>query len=258
MTPRAGRRHPLRDLLVSGLICATGAGLLTGCAGEEEPPPDPDEGTNGLASLPAATIEERAFEAASEAESLRLTGSVTAGEAGFRLDMRLGPEGGVGEVSTQGATFELLRVEDELFIKADAAFWQYQQSEDEAERDIDPSTKLEGMYVKVPPDDPSYDQLSGFTDKTLMLELLLTMEGTRETGDRGMFNNVQTVSVVADEGAGGVLEVALVGDPYPLRLERGGEAGEIRMAEWNEEFPLRAPQEEQIVDYGDQILKDAG
>ncbi|WP_103528194.1 hypothetical protein, partial [Streptomyces sp. SM12] len=256
MTVRARRRHPLRDALVSGLLCAAGAGLLGGCS--SEPPPDPDEGTNGLASLPADTVEERALAVAGEADALRLSGTVTAGEAGFRLDMRLGPQGGMGEVSTQGMTFEILRIEEELFIKADAAFWQFQQSEeDEADPGIDPAEKLDGMYVKVAPEDPSYEQLSGFTDKSVMLDLLLTLEGTRETGERGEIGGVETISVIADEGAGGVLEVSLIGDPYPLRLERGGEAGEIRMADWNEEFTLRAPAEDQIVDYGDKILKDA-
>jgi hypothetical protein len=227
------------------------AGLLGGCSSA-----DPDEGTNGLAKLPAETIEKQAQEAAAAADALRLSGNVQTGEAGFRLDMRLGPDGGVGEVSTQGMTFELLRVEEDLYIKADAAFWQYQQEEeDEADPDIDPAEKLEGKYVKVAPEDPSYAQLSGFTDKSVLLDGLLILEGERETGERGEIGGVRTISVIADAGAGGVLEVSLIGTPYPLRLERGGEAGEVRMADWNEEFTLRAPKKDQIVDYGDTILR---
>lgn len=256
---RSSRRRRSRPLL-SGLTCtlAIVAGLLSGCSST-----DPDEGTNGLGKLPPETIEERARDAAEAAEALRLSGSVLTGDASFRLDMRLGPDGGFGEVSTQGMTFELLRIEEDLYIKADAAFWQFQQSEEggegggseETDPDIDPSQKLENMYVKVAPDDPAYEQLSGFTDKAVLLDGLLILDGERETGDRGEIGGVQTISVMGDEGSGGILEVSLIGTPYPLRLERGGEAGEVRMADWNAEFTLRAPKEDQIVDYGDKILR---
>lgn len=252
----SSRRRRRPGAGVTGVM-VTVAVLLGGCSSA-----DPDEGTNGLAKLPPETIEQRAREAAEAADALRLSGSVLTEEAGFRLDMRLGPDGGIGEVSTQGMTFELLRVEEELYIKADAAFWRYQQEdgedgegEEEVDPDIDPAEKLEGKYVKVAPEDPAYEQLSGFTDKSVLLDGLLTLEGERATGDRGEIGGVRTISVVADEGAGGVLEISLIGTPYPLRLARGGDAGEIRMADWNKDFTLRVPKEDQIVDYGDKILR---
>lgn len=253
MTVRVRSRRRRRSLGVGVTsVMLVVAGLLGGCSAA-----DPDEGTNGVGKLPAETIEQRAREAAEAADALRLSGSVLTGEASFRLDMRLGPDGGIGEVSTQGMTFELLRVEEDLYIKADAAFWRYQQEDEDGEvdPDIDPAEKLEGKYVKVAPEDPAYEQLSGFTDKSVLLAGLLILEGERATGDRGEIGGVRTISVVADEGAGGVLEVSLIGTPYPLRLERGGEAGEVRMADWNKDFTLRAPQEDQIVDYGDKILR---
>ena len=63
---------------------------------------------------------------------------------------------------------------------------------------------------------------------------------------------VRTVQVTAGEGAGGKLDVSLVGTPYPLRLERGGGAGVVELAEWDKEFTLRAPKKNQIVDHGEQ------
>ena len=258
--PRAaGPVSRLGSGLARTVAALTLVGLLGGCSSE-----DPDEGTNGMGRLPAEAVEERARESAESAHTLRLSGSVLTGDASFRLDMRLGPDGAVGEVSTQGMTFELLRIGEDLYIKADAAFWQYQQSDDAGadgdgddvtDPDINPSEKLEGKYVKVAPKDPAYEQLSGFTDKSVLLDGLLILEGVRQTGERGEIDGVRTITVIADEGAGGILEVALVGTPYPLRLERGGEAGEVRMADWNKEFTLRAPKDDQIVDYGDQILR---
>ncbi|SFB90987.1 hypothetical protein [Streptomyces aidingensis] len=240
--------------VITGAICAGLAAMSAACGS-----PDPDEGTNGLAGQPPATIEERALDAAQEAVTVRLSGSVVADGRSFRLDMRLGPDGGVGEVSTEGMTFELLRVGEQLFIKADEAFWEYRQGEgEETDPEIDPAERLEGKYVKVAPEDPAYQQLSGFTDKNALLAGLLVMEGERETGERGEIGGRKTIQVLADGGAGGVLEVSLTGEPYPLRLARGGDAGEVQMGDWGEEFTLRAPKEEQIVDYGDKVLPDTG
>lgn len=237
--------------LIAGAACAALGLALPGCAG------DPDEGTNGLGRLPASTIEERALNAAGEAESLRLSGTVLTSGGSYRLDMRLGTDGGVGEVSGEGIAFELLRVGEDLYIKADADFWKHQQLDEElAERDIDPAESLDDMYVKVPPEDPAYAQLSGFTDKSVLLDGLLALEGERETGERGRIGGTRTIRVVAAGGDGGALEVSLSGTPYPLRLERGGDAGEVRMSDWNREFTLHAPKDSQIVDYGDEILTE--
>lgn len=237
---------PAWRLVAAGVVCAA----LAACGST-----DPDEGTNGVGKLPAEEIEELALEAATEAETVRLSGSVITEGHAYRLDMRLGPHGGVGEVSDEHTTFELLRVDEELFLMADAQFWQEQQdgAEDES-GDPDPAEKLEGMYVKVAPEDPTYEQLSGFTDKGVLMEGLLTLEGERQTGERGELDGVQTIRVEAGGGTGGAMEVSLLGTPYPLVLERGGEAGQLKMAEWNKDFSLRPPPDEQVVDYGDQML----
>ncbi|GAB3126106.1 hypothetical protein GCM10027160_49420 [Streptomyces calidiresistens] len=240
---------------LSGAICAavlTGAGL-TGCGGSS---PEPEEEVNELVSQPAEVIEERAMEAALAADAVRLTGDIITEGRKFRIDMRLGPDGGIGEVSTQGMNFELLRVGEDLFLKADGAFWQHQweDGDEEAEAGIDPSGTLEGKYVKVAPDDPVYGTLSGFTEKNTMIPLLITMEGERSTGERGEIDGIETIGVLAGEGAGGVLDVALVGDPYPLRFARAGEAGQLSLLDWDQEFTLRAPKEEDILDYGDKMI----
>ncbi|PJT45510.1 hypothetical protein CWI85_38340, partial [Streptomyces albidoflavus] len=47
-------------------------------------------------------------------------------------------------------------------------------------------------------------------------------------------------AVSGDGGAGGTLDVSLEGTAYPLRLTRAGDAGELRMRDWNEKFTLPA------------------
>ncbi|MTE20869.1 hypothetical protein F0L17_17450 [Streptomyces sp. TRM43335] len=234
-----------------GAVCAVLLTVLTGCASK-----DPDEGTNGVGRLSADKIEDRARKAAEAAGSVRLSGSVVSEGRTYRLDMRLSGDGGLGEVAAKGGSrFELLRVDDDLYLKANAEFWGRQGEGDEepSETDLAAARKLEGKYVKVPPGDPAYEQLSGFTDKDVLLDGLLNLQGERETGDRGEVEGVRTIEVRAAGGAGGVLSVALIGKPYPLRLERGGDAGVVQLTEWDKEFALRAPQKDQIVDYGKKI-----
>ncbi|WP_323369212.1 hypothetical protein [Streptomyces alkaliterrae] len=266
MTASARRRTPHRTGLprrggpafraaLLGLLVLAGA--VTGCGAPEV---DPDEGTNGVGKLAAKTIEQRARKAAESAQAVRLSGSVAGQDSTYRLDMRLKSDGGVGEVSTKGGPrFELLRVAEELFLKADADFWVHQDKDGEpSASDKEAARKLEGKYVRVPPDDPSYKQLSGFTDMKVLLDGLLSLEGRRETGERREVGGVRTIQVLAGGGRGGKLDVSLVGTPYPLRLERGGDAGVVEMAEWNKAFALRVPKKEQIVDHGSQTTLNQG
>ncbi len=209
--------------------------------------------TNGIEELSPEEIEQQARATARDARTVLLTGTVISGDQSYRIDMRLAEGGGVGEVSAEGgSTFELLRVGEELYLKADEGFW---ESEDlPAELESDPAKKLDGKYVKVAPDDPAYEELSGFTDKNLLLDGLLSLQGERETGDHGEIGGVETIRVEADDGAGGTMEVALVGPPYPLRLVRGGGAGEVTLADWNQDFSLHAPNDDDIVDYGEDMV----
>ncbi|UGY93490.1 hypothetical protein [Streptomyces gobiensis] len=242
-----------RSAALAGAICAGLTAVLVGCGGGEE---DPDEGTNGLGKLSAPKIERKARQAAESADAVRLSGSVVSKGHTYRLDMRLKDNGGVGEVSTKGGSrFELLRVDKDLYLKADADFWVHQEQggKEPSKSDREAARKLEGKYVKVPPGDPAYKQLSGFTEMEILLDGLLTLEGKRETGDRNEVSGVKTIQIQAGQGRGGTLEVSLIGTPYPLRLERGGGAGAVEMADWNKEFSLRAPNKDQIVDYGKQI-----
>lgn len=253
MTARARQSGTSRlGVCCAGLLgLVTLTGTLAGCAAEK----DPDEGTNGVGKLSAAQIERKARKAAKGADAVRLSGSVISKGSSYRLDMRLKNNGGVGEVATkEGPRFELLRVDKDLYLKADADFWIGQDSGGgkQGAADRKAAQKLEGKYVKVPKSDPSHKQLSGFTDMEVLLEGLLALDGKRSSGDRSEVGGVRTVQVTAGEGAGGKLDVSLVGTPYPLRLERGGGAGVVEMAEWDKEFTLRAPKKNQIVDHGEQ------
>ncbi|MFJ4844098.1 MULTISPECIES: hypothetical protein [unclassified Streptomyces] len=225
-----GRRSAALPALVCALLALP---LLTGCAG------DPDAGTNGVGKLPPTTIEQRARAAAEAADTVRLSGTVVSKGRTYTLDMRLRAGGGFGEVSTRGSTFELLRVGKDLYLKAGAGFYG-----DEV------GAKLKDKYVKVPTGDPAYGQFSGFTDKKVLLDDFFVLHGDLAVGDHRKVGSARTIAVTADGGSGGTIDVSLEGTPYPLRFERAGGAGTLTMADWGKDFALRAPDRDEVVDYG--------
>ncbi|UNS98807.1 hypothetical protein MMF93_21815 [Streptomyces tubbatahanensis] len=245
-----GRARAPRSAALLALVSAGTVTALSGCADE-----DPDAGTNGVGKLSATRIEKKARSAAEGAEAVRVDGSVVSKGQTYRLKMRLKKSGGVGEVSAEGgSTFELLRTDRDLYLKAGTDFWAQQEGGKKPDKsDVTAAQKLKGKYVKVPRKDPAYKQLSVFTDMSTLLDGLLAMEGKRTTGERGEVDGTKTIRVTAGEGSGGTIDVSLKGRPYPLRLQRPGGAGTVRLTDWNDGFALQAPKKDQTVDYGKRI-----
>jgi hypothetical protein len=109
------------------------------------------------------------------------------------------------------------------------------------------------MYVKVPTGDPAYKRFSGFTDKDLLLDALLTLHGSLGTDGRHKQQGVRTIRLTGDEGSGGTLDVSLEGRPYPLLLARAGGAGTLSLTDWGKDFALEEPSKDEMVDYGQQL-----
>lgn len=236
-----------RAALVSAM-CALVVGLGAGCS------EDPDAGTNGVGKLPAAQIQAKTKTAAGSVDAVRLAGTVVTSGRTYKLDMRLKEDGGSGSVTSEGATFHLLRVGEQLYLKADAAFWTHEDgaSDDDA-KDTAAADKLDGKYVKVPSGDPSYKKFSVFTDKDLLLDGLLTLHGAVKTDGHHEQSGIRTIRITGDGGDGGTLDVSLEGEPYPLRLVRAGGAGTLTFSSWGKDFTLEEPRKGETVDYGQQL-----
>ncbi|MFI1162654.1 hypothetical protein ACH4UM_03355 [Streptomyces sp. NPDC020801] len=236
------RRAALTSALCALVVAGTG---LTGCSGD-----DPDAGTNGVGKLPPDRIESRTRAAAASADTVHLSGNVVSNGRTYRLDMRLKSDGGTGSVTSQGVTFGLLRVGAQLYLKANAEFWNHADGKG---KDTGAADKLDGKYVKVPQGDPAYKRFSGFTDKNVLLEGLLTLHGTLAADGHHEQSGVRTIRVTGDKGSGGTLDVSLEGTPYPLRLVRAGGAGTLSFSDWGKDFSLREPDKSETVDYGRQL-----
>ncbi|GAA3009344.1 hypothetical protein K388_00559 [Streptomyces sp. KhCrAH-43] len=239
-----------RTVSLALVLCAGLTAALTACGGE-----DPDKGTNGLGKLSAPEIEKKARAAVDSADAVRLAGTLVSKGGTYKIDMRLKNKGGAGSVTSKNSAFTLLRIGDELYLKADAGFWSHDENGGDAKGGAAAADKLRDKYVKVPQDDPTYKQLSGFTDKKVLLGGMLTLHGKLTKGDRGEAGGVRTVRVMGGEGSGGALDVSLEGTPYPLRFARAGGGGVITLADWGKDFTLKAPAEDETVDYGRQLPK---
>lgn len=238
-----------RRAVLAGAVCAllmTGT-ALTGCS------EDPNEGTNGVGRLPADQIQSRAQQAAKSVGTVRLHGTVVTSGRTYTLDMRLKEKGGIGSVTTKGETFRLLRIDDELYLKAGAEFWGQGAGEGGGKADAAAAGKLAEKYVKVPQGDPSYKKFIGFTDKSVLLSGLLTLHGELATDGHHEQSGLRTIRVTGDKGSGGTLDVSLEGEPYPVRLVRAGKAGTLTFSGWGTDFPLEKPAKDETLDYGKQL-----
>ncbi|WP_328750327.1 hypothetical protein OHT57_32790 [Streptomyces sp. NBC_00285] len=238
-----------RSAVLVSAMCAlvvTGTGL-TGCS------EDPDAGTNGVGKLSADQIRSRTRAAAGSADALRVSGNVVTSGRTYKLDMRLNSDGGSGSVTAEGATFQLLRTGEQLYLKADADFWTQADGKGDGVASAGTADKLDGKYVKVPSGDPAYKKFSGFTDKDVLLDGLLTLHGTLGTDGHHEQAGTRTIRITGDEGDGGTLDVSLEGQPYPLRLVRAGGAGTLTFSAWGKNFALTEPKKDETVDYGKQL-----
>lgn len=232
-------------------LCVALTAVLGGCAEEV----DPDEGTNGVGKLTPKQIEAKAQAAAGKAKAVRLSGTLVSSGASYKLNMRLKTDGAAGSVATRTSRFELLRVGDALYMKAEASFWRQAEATGEpTKEDIQAAEKLDGKFVKVPQDDPSYKLFRGFTEKNVLVNGLLTLHGDLVKGDRDSIAGKRTIKVAGGpNGEGGALDVSLDGTPYPLRFARGGGAGVVVLTDWDEDFALDEPAKDQILDYGKKL-----
>lgn len=220
--------------------------LLAGCGA------DPDADTNGVGKLSADEIQSRTAAAAKQAGTVRLSGSVVSQGGTYKLDMRLSENGGTGSVTAKGNTFQLLKVDDELYLKAGASFWKSEPGGDKG-GSASAADKLDGKYVRVPQGDPAYDQFSGFTNMDVLVAGLLTLHGGLERGEHRTTKGVRSIEISGEGGEGGTLDVSLEGTPYPVLLRRAGGAGTLSFTEWDKPFPLKAPAKSDTVDYGEQL-----
>jgi hypothetical protein len=208
---------------VKRVLAAGLAGLLlAGCGGGSK--------GNGEAAKSASDIIADAAAAAAQAPSVRVASS---GTSAFTLDLRLAAgSGGKGTITTNGLTFQIIRIGDAAYVKGNATFWRQFGRPTAAQL-------LHGRWLKVSATSGPLSSFTPFTDIGKLFDAVISTHGKLKKGDTTKIDGQSAIGIV-DTTKGGTLYVATTGKPYPLEVTQGGK-GKITFTEWGKSVQLHAP-----------------
>jgi hypothetical protein len=198
--------------------------LLAGCGGSSGPK------SNGEAAKTADQIVTDAEAAVQTATAVHVSG-----QAGSSLAVNLhlvADKGGEGRMTTNGLTFDIIRIDKFAYFKGDAAFW-HQFGGNAA------ATLFKGRWLKAPADSGRLASLTPLTDIKQLFNSILSSHGTLQVGQETTIDG-QPVIAITDTSQGGTLYVATTGKPYPVALRKTG-SGAINFDEWDAPVSLTAP-----------------
>lgn len=215
--------------------------FVSACSAADDP--------TGLAGEPTDTILEQTRTAAKNATAVHVTGTWVTQKVEYQIDMRIKTDGASGEIVSTGTRIQLLRVGTDLFVRGDESLYQPRDGRQDAEAAAS-AVVLRDKFVKVPPDDPAFARLSGFTQLHPLLDDLFKLTGKVKKDGRKNVRGAETLALAANKGRGGELYVSLGGKPYPMRYSPGPNAGRLDFYEYDVDFPVDIPSGDQVIDYG--------
>lgn len=258
-------------------VAAAGVLALTACGGDSDSDSgsegaDGQESTGGggegdgesLADLSPQEVSDRAQEALGSATSVRMRTLTDPEVIGMGLDLHMDQDGSCEGSVTQGGggSVELLvRENDEVWMKPDAAFWQSQLAvADEATLSL-----LEGKYLYGHLSDTEFSQMAGACSLSAMQSELGSDEGSGgpdEVGPETDYNGTPVITLTGpdDEGNEVTMLIANEGEPYPLlvRTAQGGTDVEIELSQYGEPVEFEEPPADQVLDIADFRTGDVG
>lgn len=247
-------RRAARAPLVVLTVLVGAAALLAGCTGGAEPdagsapPATPTPSRPALADATAEEILDAARQAAGAARTVRLQGRLRQQGSALALDLRIkGEEGATGAVTVGGQQVAVRRVGDAVYLRGEESF--YRRVGGAAAVRL-----LAGKWLRADSADPSFAEFGRFTSLDTVTDQLLTPGGEVTKGPTGEVTGTPAVALTSGAPDGGLLWVALDGEPYPLRIEPGATSageGQLDLTEWNQPVDLVAPPDADVVDLSD-------
>jgi hypothetical protein len=191
--------------------------------------------SNGVADLTPTQIIAQMKEAVSTAKSVHITGSGTTGGTKLSLDLQLQKgTGGSGHIEINGYGFDIVRIGDKLYFKADEKALDHFAGSVAAKL-------LAGRWFEVPAGSSGFGSFTPFTDLQKLMNQILTASGRVEKGDETKVDG-QPAIALTDAKNGGTLYVATTGPAYPLELKPGkNKSGKISFTDWDQPTTLTAP-----------------
>lgn len=219
------------------------AAALSACGGG-------GEGGGDFTDRSAADIVSGAKSVMGDLEAVKVTGSVTTGGQQIDLEVQANSEGDcTGSFGSEGGKAELLGVGGQLWFRPDEAFWRAS-----AGASADQLMRLVGdKWVVVPAEDDSFGE---FCDIDKLLDQLLSDQGNdKPTYTKGETSQVGGEDVIAikseSKSEGASTGYVRVDDPHYLtKLEKtqGEDTGDITFSEFDKDFDVQAPADDEVVD----------
>jgi hypothetical protein len=219
--------------IVSHAVLALGllSAVLAGCGGSGG-----GSSENGVASKAPGEIVAATKAAADSASSVHVSGSIVSDGSPITLDMSLvAGQGGRGQLSENGLSFELIELDGTVYISGSPAFYKHFAGSTAAQL-------FQGKWLKAPATSGDFAALASLTDLRKLLDAALeNHHGKLTKGDTTTVAGQKVVGV-NDASDGGTLYVAVTGKPYPIEIAKNGAGGgKVVFDRWNEPVTLKAP-----------------
>jgi hypothetical protein len=216
------------------------AAFLAGCDAKSDTATAPTTPAgNGVEALPADEILTKAKAALTAATSYHVKGDVLEEGQIVKYDLTVAGKDVSGTAEMQGLSLEVIKVGDDLYMKASDKFW----------ADLLPPGEesslamLKGKYVKA-------DATSGLfapLGNAFTAEEMLKPKGTFSKGETKTFDGVPAIGLI-DSKDKSVLYVATQGEPLPLAFESPDNKGVARFTEYNQPVEITAPPAAEVFD----------
>jgi hypothetical protein len=208
------------------LLAAALAIALAGCGGSSG---------NDVASKSSDQILTASKNAAESARSVHVSGTFSTSGMPVSLDVSLAAShGGQGQLSANGLSFELIVVDNTIYIKGSRAFYTHFAGAAAAQL-------LEGKWLKAPANSGQLGTLASLTNLSKILGQTLVSSGPISKGSSTTINGQPAIELT-DSAKAGSLFVATTGQPFPLQIiKRGAEPGRVTFSAWNKPVTLTPP-----------------
>jgi hypothetical protein len=217
---------------VPALALVVAAVLLAGCGSSSQN----SSQSNSEASKSPTQVLADAKAAATDASSVHVAGSIVSGGTPIKLDLTMARgKGAKGTMSTNGLSFNLVRIGDTLYIQGSDAF--YSKFAGAAVAQL-----LHGKWLKASATQGQLKSLAPLTNIGALFAGVSSHHGKLASGGSTTYNG-QKVAEIRDTSDNSKLYVAATGKPYPVAIVGGkrGESGTVSFGDWNAPVSLSAP-----------------
>jgi hypothetical protein len=209
---------------------AVGVVTLAGCGGGGAK-------SNGIVEMTPTQILAQMKKDVANAKSVHITGTGTSSDTQLSLDLQLvRGTGGSGRIEIGGYAFDIVRIDNKLYFKADKTALKHFAGSVVA-------NLLAGRWFVVPAGSGGFGSFTPFTDMRKLMKQILTASGRVEKGNESKVDG-QPAIALTDTKKGGTLYVATTGPAYPLQLKTGkNRTGTISFTDWDHPVTLTAPKD---------------